>query len=202
MQKNKKWKELLFSKLLMEKNTSHKIAYIAVLAAFNVAVNVFSLPLGFVQFSFTLFLASLTGILIGPIFGFTAAFLGDTLGYFIGGGSVGAFTPWIGLSMGVAAVISALIVNGLRITLIVNDVQIKGVYIKLAVVCILTFFVCTYAISTTAGYYYWNGNGLNYWAFVWSRLPVQIFNNIGNSILLFIFVPILNRIKSLKINIT
>jgi predicted membrane protein len=199
MQENKKtnqsWKALLISKTLAKKSAGHKIAYIAVFVDLNVAVNAFSLPLGFVQFSLTLFMASLTGILIGPIFGFAACFLGDALGYFIGGGAVGGFTPWIGVSMGVAAVLAALIVGG---------VPIKGkggVYIKLAIVCLLTFIVCTYAIGTTAAYYLWNFKGLNYSAFVVARLSVQIWNNIGNSILLFICVPILNRIKPLKIHI-
>ena len=200
--KREKWKELIFSKTLAKKSIGHKIAYIAIFAALNVAVNTFSLPLGFVQFSFTLFMSSLTGILIGPIFGFAACFLGDTVGYFIGGGSVGMFTPWMGVSMGVAAVISALIVNGLRITLIINDMQIKGIYIKLAIVCLLTFVVCTYAIGTTAAFYLWNYKGLSYADFLGARMALQIWNNIGNSALLFIIIPILNRIKPLKIHIS
>lgn len=98
-EKKNKWREILFSKTLVEKGASHKIAYVAICVALNVIVNAAaSIPLGFVQFSLTLFVSALTGILIGPLFGFAACFLGDTLGFFISG--YGAWTPWMGMSMG------------------------------------------------------------------------------------------------------
>ena len=186
--------KLLFSDLLVDKKPSRVIAYMAILAALNVAVNTFSLPLGFVQFSFTLFLAALTGILIGPVFGFVTCVLGDALGYFLGG-APGSFSPWIGLSMGVAAVIAALIFNGIPLK------NKWGTYIKLTIICLLTFVVCTYAIGTTSAYYLWNFKGLSYPAFARARLSVQIWNNVGNSILLFVAVPALSRIKPLKMQI-
>ena len=185
---------LLFSELLMGKKPSHVIAYMAVLVALNVAVNTFSLPLGFVQFSFTLFLAALTGILIGPIFGFVTCVLGDAVGYFLSG-APGSFSPWTGLSMGVAAVIAALIFNGIPLK------NKWGTYIKVTLISLLTFVVCTHLIGTTSAYYLWNFKGLSYPAFVRARLSVQIWNNVGNSILLFVAVPALSRIKPLKIQI-
>ena len=189
-----KWKKFLFSEVLIQKNASHKIAYIAVLAALNVVVNAVGvISLGFVQFSLTLFMSSLTGIILGPLFGFGACFLGDTLGYFIGGGSGGGWTPWVGISMGVAAVIAAVIVNG---------IPRKGkvwLYVKLLIVCVLSLVVCTYAINTTAGYYYWNTKGLGYKEFVLARMSFQIWNNVINSVLLFVAVPHLRRIKPLRI---
>ena len=188
------WKKFLFSETLEGKNASHKIAYIAVFAAINVAVNAIgTIPLGFVQFSLTLFISALTGMIIGPIFGFAACFLGDTLGYMIGSGGANGWTPWVGLSMGVAAIIAAVIFNGI-------PMKFKGAsYVKLGAICVATLLICTYAINTTAAYYLWNFKGLGYTEFLWARMSLQIWNNLINSVLLFVAVPALSRIKALKI---
>lgn len=191
-----KFRKFLFSELLIGKNTTHKIAYIAIFVALNVVVNtVGSIPLGFVQFSLTLFLSSLTGIMVGPLFGFSICFIGDTLGYFIGGGGGGSWTPWVGISMGIAAVLSATIIH---------LIPFKGknwLYLKLFLICVATFFICTYAIGTPVAYYYWNMRGLGYKEFVIARISVQVWNNLINSLLLFVSVPLLNRIKPLQINL-
>lgn len=188
------WKKFIFSATLEDKNASHKIAYIAGFVAINVVINAIgSIPLGFVQFSLTLFISALTGIIIGPLFGFTACFLGDTLGYMIGSGGANGWTPWVGISMGVAAIIAAVIFNGL-------PMKFKGaIYVKLGLICVATLLICTYAINTTAAYYLWNFKGLGYTEFLWARMSLQIWNNLFNSALLFIAVPALSRVKALKI---
>ena len=175
---------------------AYKIAYIAMFVALNAVVNAIgTISLGFVQFSLTLFVSALTGILIGPLFGFGACFLGDTLGYFVGNGGANGWTPWVGLSMGVAAVLAAVLVNAL-------SMKFKGaIYVKLGLVCVLTFLVCTYAINTTAAYYLWNSKGLDYTTFLWARMSLQIWNNLINSVLLFVAVPALSKIKALKLEI-
>ncbi len=188
------WKKFLFSAILEDKNASHKIAYIAGFVALNVVINAIgTIPLGIVQFSLTLFVSALTGIIIGPLFGFTACFLGDTLGYMIGSGGANGWTPWVGISMGIAAVLSAVIFNGI-------PMKFKGaIYVKIGLICVLTLLVCTYAINTTAAYYLWNAEGLKYTEFLWARMSLQIWNNIINSALLFIALPALSRVKALKI---
>lgn len=190
------WKRVLFSELLVGKNTSHKIAYIGILVALNIVVNaVASIPLGYVQFSLSIFTSALTGLLIGPLFGFTACFLGDTLGFFISVGSANGWTPWVGLSTGMFAVIFALCVNGIAIY------EKDALIVKLIVASVLGFLVCTFAISTTAGYFLWNSKGVPYWDFAFSRLIIQIWNNLANYALLFAVIPLLNHIKPLKIRI-
>ena len=75
-------KRLLLSPTLAEKNKSHKIAYIAVMTAFIVVANMFfEFKLAETQFSFTLVISALTGMIIGPLFGFAACFLGDLVGF-------------------------------------------------------------------------------------------------------------------------
>ena len=52
---------------LADKKRSAKIAYVAIFVALNIVVNaVTSIPLGIVQFSFTILVTSLTGIILGP----------------------------------------------------------------------------------------------------------------------------------------
>jgi len=193
-EKTKFWRRLLLSETLADKNKSHKIAYIAVFVAFNVAVNAIgSIPLGFMQLSLTMFISVLTGIILGPIFGFSACFLGDTVGFFINSGGY-LWTPWVGLSMGLAAVIGALVMNGIRW-------RFEGAWcVKLALVCLLTFLICTFAINTTAGYFLWNSGGWSYWKFVGIRLSGQVWVNILNYVLLFIALPVLTKV-GLKVKI-
>lgn len=191
------WKALLLSRTLVNKNLSHQIAYIALFAAFNVVMNALgSVPLGYIQFSLTLFSACLTGIIIGPLFGFVSSFVGDALGFFISPVGTNGFSPWVGISVGVASILAALIVNGIVLKMR------GGLFLKLLGVCISVFLVCTVAINTTAGYFLWNSDGLNFWAFLGARLSLQVWNNVLNSVLLFLAVPALNRIKPLHMNIS
>lgn len=194
--KEKAWKKFLFSELMLQKNTTHKIAFLGVLVALNIVANAIgTISLGIVQYSMTLFVVALTGIIVGPLFGFGVCVLGDTLGYFIGNGGANGWTPWIGLSMGVAAVLSALIINGI-------PSKKKGwIYVKLLILCVATFLICTYAINTTAAYYLWNSKGLPYKEFVFARMSLQIWNNVINGVLLFVAVPYLSKIKILGIKL-
>ena len=194
--KEKAWKKFLFSELMLQKNTTHKIAFLGVLVALNIVANAIgTISLGIVQYSMTLFVVALTGIIVGPLFGFGVCVLGDTLGYFIGNGGANGWTPWIGLSMGVAAVLSALIINGIPF-------KKKGwIYVKLLILCVATFLICTYAINTTAAYYLWNSKGLPYKEFVFARMSLQIWNNVINGVLLFVAVPYLSKIKILGIKL-
>lgn len=199
MQENKKtsakWKELLFSKTLSKKNTSHKIAYIAVITAFVVIANMFfEFKFADTQFSLTIVVSALSGIIIGPIFGFAACFLGDLVGFLYNSAGY-MYMPWIGLSMGLTALIAGFVVNGI-------SCKRKGsLYIKLGVICISTFLLCTVAINTTAFWILYAK--VDYWTYLISRLFVQgqIWNSLFNFVLLFIIIPALNRIKPLKIHV-
>ena len=199
MQENKKtsakWKELLFSKTLSKKNTSHKIAYIAVITAFVVIANMFfEFKFADTQFSLTIVVSALSGILIGPIFGFAACFLGDLVGFLYNSAGY-MYMPWIGLSMGLTALIAGFVVNG------ISCKWKGGLYIKLGVICISTFLLCTVAINTTAFWILYAK--VDYWTYLISRLFVQgqIWNSLFNFVLLFIIIPALNRIKPLKIHV-
>ena len=199
MQKTKEVKRLWLFGAAGGKRKSYVIAYIGVMTALNVVVNaVASIPLGFTQFSLTIFTSVLTGILIGPLYGFAACMIGDTLGYMIANTGANGWTPWIGLATAMMALIGGLVFNGL-------GWKGKGVWaLKLLLVCAVTFLVSTVAINTTAMYWMWYRETFDsWWIFLITRLFLQgqIFNSLLNYALLFFTLPALARVKSLKINI-
>ena len=191
------WRSLLFSKLLENKGKAHKIAYIAVMTAVCVVANMFfEFKLADTQFSFTIVISALTGILIGPLFGFAACFLGDLVGFLYHSAGF-AYMPWIGVSMGMTALLAGLIVNGLP-----GNGKAWFLYVKLALVCLSSFLLCTVAINTTA-FWLLYASEIEYSTYLISRLFVQgqIWNSLVNFALLFLAVPTLIRIKSLKLHI-
>ncbi len=190
--KGQKWRNFLFSPTLANQNASHRIAYIAVVTAMLVVCNMFfEFKLAETQFSFTMLFSALAGIVIGPLFGFCACFLGDLVGFLYNSAGF-AYLPWIGISMGLTAAFSGVIIGG----------SVKkgwGLYIKIAIVCLLTFAVCTVAINTTAFWILYSKT--DFWTYFVARIFVQgqIWNTLVNSALLFITVPILGKIKPLKV---
>ena len=192
----KGWEKLLLSETMAGKSDSHRIAYIAVFTAFCVVSNMFfEFKLAETQFSLTLFLSALTGIVIGPIFGFVACFLGDLVGFLYHSAGF-AYMPWVGLSVGLTAMIAGLIVNG------IPSEKAWFLYVKLALVCLLSLTICTVLINTTAFWLLYSK--VDYMTYLVSRLFVQgqIWNCLVNYALLFISVPALAKIKPLKIKIS
>lgn len=190
-----KWKRLLFSKTLAGKNRSHKIAYIAVMTAFVVVANMFfEFKFADTQFSLTLVVSALAGLVIGPLFGFVACFLGDLVGFLYNSAGF-AYMPWIGISMGVVALIAGLIVG--------VPLKCRGaLWLKLALVSAASFLVCTVAINTTAFWLLYAKN-VPYFTYLFTRIFVQgqIWNSLFNYALLFIVVPALGKVKPLKLQI-
>jgi ECF transporter S component (folate family) len=208
------WKRILFSEVILSKSHAQKIAYVGLMTAICIVSNMFlEFKMFDVQFSVTIFASVLTGILIGPLLGFTAAFLGDLIGFFYNSWGM-VYMPWVGLSVATMALISGLVMNGIPL-------KFKGAgYVKLAIVCVLALMFCTIGINTTGLYYYYVGigafsekamdymtnvlgTGATYWGYTLFRLFIsgQIYNNLFNYALLFLAVPLLNAAKPLKIHI-
>ena len=192
-QQREKWRKILLSPTLAGKTLSKRLAYIAVVTALVVVCNMFfEFKLAETQFSFTIVVSTVAGIVIGPIFGFVACFLGDLVGFLYHSAGF-AYLPWIGVSMGMTALLAGFIVGGVPVK--------KGwlLYVKLAIVSLLTFLVCTVAINTTAFWLLYSK--VDYWTYFVSRIFVQgqIWNSLFNAALLFIVVPALKSVKPLKI---
>ena len=193
-QKTNVCKRFFFPSTMEDKNTSHKIAYIALFTAFSVVANMFfEFKMADTQFSLTIAVSILIGVMIGPLFGFCACFLGDLLGFLYNSGGF-AYLPWIGISMGLCAFIGGIVMR----------IPVKRKYfwtLKLFAVCLLTFCLCTVAINTTAFWLLYSK--APYTTYLFSRMIVQgqIWNSLFNYAVLFICLPILAQIKVLKINL-
>ena len=205
------WKRVLFSKVILEKSTAQKIAYIGVMTALCIAVNFFEIKFADVQFSFTIFASVLTGMLIGPIFGFVATFLGDAIGFLASPGGY-IYMPWVGLSVACMALIAGLVMA--------IPLKFRGSgYVKLAVTCVLSLLVCSVGINTTGMYFYYTRVGFSsksldfiseyfggvniFFTYALVRLFFlgQLWNNLFNYALLFVALPLLGAAKPLKLDL-
>lgn len=203
------FKRLLFSPLLAEKSAAQRVAYIAVLAALCIVTNTFEIKFATVQFSFTIVSSVLAGMMIGPLFGAAAVFLGDGVGYLIN--SMGyPYYWWVALSCAMMAVIAGLIM--------LIPMRFKGsIFVRLALISILTLLVCSVLINSTGMYYiglkiYMDkgvkaaieerfGGRNTFFIYLAIRFFIlgQIWNSLANYALLFALVPALKAIKPLKL---
>ena len=185
-----KW---LFSETLLKLSPTKRIAYIAVMTALSVVANMFfEVKFMQTQFSFTIVVCAVTGLLLGPLAGFGACFLGDLVGFLYNSGGY-LYYPWMGIALGLIAVIFSLCLR----------LPFEGkLPLKLAIASLLTFLICTVGINTTA-FYFLYAKGTTYFSYLGRRLLVegQIWNSLVNYALLFFLVPILASIKPLKIKL-
>ena len=186
----KKVKKILFSEVLVDATTTQKIAIIAIMTALCVVENMLEFfKFADTQFSLTILFSAFAGYLIGPIFGGVASFLGDLVGFLYNSGGQ-PYYPWIGITMAVIAIISGLILNGIE-----NKSKVS-IFIKTAIVSILTFLIGTVGINTTAFWLVFGGE-TPYFVYLFTRLFAkwQILNSIINYALLFIALPTFIKIK-------
>ena len=184
------WKRLLFSRTLQEKNKSHKVAYIALMTALTVVINALEIKLGGIQFSLTIFIAAFSGLYLGALSGFCCCFLGDMIGFFIH--PFGEYSPWIGISTGLMAFIIALCV-------LPKNAK-KGLAAYLALGCVGIFLICTCGITTVYLNRVWYAS-MSYRECLIMRLFVQgqVWNSVGNSLLTVVGLPLLVKVKPLRI---
>ena len=188
---NKWLSSLMFSRMLEEKNAAKKIAYIALMTAFCVVANMLEIKLGSVQFSLTILISGLTGMVIGGGAGFCACFLGDLIGFFLH--PFGEYSPFIGISTGLMALFIGW-------AFYLFEQPQKGIYLKLGVACLLIFIVCTCGITTLYLNLAWK-KSMTFWEYLPFRLFVegQIYNSLVNSALVVLGLPALSKLKILKI---
>ena len=182
--------KMFYSQTLYNKSATQKITYVGLTTAFIVIANMFfEFKFLEVQFSLTLAVCALAGIIMGAGFGFVAAFLGDLVGFLYNSAGM-IYMPWVGISMGMVALISGIIING------ISNEKIS-IYFKIAIISILTFVICTIAINTTAFWIFYSSGKTGYFEYLFTRLFIkgQIINSLVNYSILFIAVPALKNIK-------
>ena len=121
-------------------NTTLLIVTMAMMLAIGVVLNIvaFSLPgFGGVA-SFVYSFMYLCGILFGPLFGFAVAFLADLFGYMLA--PAGVYSPFIGISNGVTAMIVALVFK-LRFS---NKFYKDTLLIVFVLICMVTIMSAYY----------------------------------------------------------
>lgn len=185
-------RSVCFSKTLLEKNHSHKVAHIALVTALSVVINALEIKLGGVQFSLTILTAVFAGFYLGAISGFAACFLGDLFGFLLH--PLGEYSPWIGISTGLMALFVGLFV------LLPNAKKYLPIYVALSCVCIFVF--CTCGITTAYLNLVWY-KSMSFWECLSMRLFVQgqVFNSLANSILAVVLLPLTLKIKPLNIKL-
>ena len=201
---------LLFSRVLRQKNKSHKIAYIAVTTAFVVAANMLEIKFLDNQFSFTILIAMLSGCILGAGAGFAACVLGDFIGFLLHPAYI--YMPWVGLSVGTFALITGGILE-----MPWGKMEKGERWVKLLLACFVSFFICTICINSTGFYFYnkaigfstavveyaaerFGGEGVTFFVYCAYRLIFkgQIWNSLLNYVLLLLVMPLLGRIKAFR----
>ena len=204
-----KWKRFLYSDLMIGLSSARQLSYIAVMTALCIAVNFFEIKFADTQFSFTVFTSILTGMILGPAYGFIAVFLGDAIGFLVNSGGF-LYMPWVGLSVAMMGFIAGCVMK--------LPFRFRGsIYVKLTIICLLSLLVCSVGINTTGMYFYYKSVGFTsksldyiseyfggvnlYWTYALVRLVFmgQLLNSAVNFALLFVAVPVLKAVKPLKL---
>ncbi len=189
---SKFWQKFTFCPILNDVPKSKRIAYLGLATAFSVIANTFfEIKLGAVQFSFTIAVCALLGVLMGAGYGFVACFVGDAIGFFLH--PFGAYLPWVGLSNGMIAIFAGLLLTG-------KNLQKGGSrYAITAFFCLLSFAVCTVGITNTAFFFLYS-HGVSYGTYFVSRFFVQgqIWSCLVNYLLIFAFPTFLKKLPFLS----
>ena len=180
-----------FSDAIAEMSQSKRIAYVAVVTALSIVINMFvRIPLGDNQISLKIFVSILSGTLLGGGSGFAVCMLSDFLGWLVNPG--GAYMPWIGLSAGLLALFAGILMNNFRTGSLVVF------YIKCFLICLFSLTVCTTFINTTALYVMYSSKDVPYIDYVFIRLAGQAVNSVVNYLLVFAVFPVLSQSAPLR----
>ena len=186
------WRKFIFCPLADGKSKAKKVAYLGLATAFSVIANTFfELKLGAVQFSFTIAVCALLGVLMGAGYGFVACFVGDAIGFYLH--PFGAYLPWVGLSNGMIAVLAGLLLKG------ENFKKGGGRYALIALFCLSSFALCTVGITNTAFFFLYS-KGVSYGTYFVSRFFIQgqIWSCLLNYALIFAFPIFLKKLPFLS----
>ncbi len=115
---------------------TQKSAYMAMLSALCVAVNIFQIPTPMVQLSLVSTVACIAGVLLGPVEGFIVAFIGDLLAGIIA--PLGVYSPIIGIGTSLFGLVPGVVFA-----------FFKGKdYVKLIISFSITFVLSTFLLNT------------------------------------------------------
>lgn len=176
-------------------NKTLKLTSVAMLTAFAVLANMFTIPLtpNFSRvISFTIVVSFIAGIYLGPVSGLTVGFLGDLIAHFINPMGGMGYNWFIGLSCALTGLVAGLVFK-LKLHRL----------IKLVIALVLSFVICTTLLNNFG---LWlqiivgvkpSPSGLfqfftmdktdirkTFWAFTTARTPVALLNVAINGVIL------------------
>jgi hypothetical protein len=104
--------------------------------------------------------------------------------------------PWVGIALAVTAFLSGVIVGGINL-------KFKGaLLVKITILSVLSFLICTVGINTTAFWLLYASHKTSYFAYLIARIFVggQIYNCLVNYALLYLIIPIIAKLKIVSFN--
>ena len=138
---------LFFSEIFRNSSRAKKIASIAVFAALSVMTNMFlEVKIFDLQFSLTIFVSTIIGVILGPIAGFITCVFGDFIGYVSNSWGL-IYMPWVGISTGLFAFLAGIILGGVFNAK--EEITYGKMFARLAVFAAVSFVVCTIAVNST-----------------------------------------------------
>jgi ECF transporter S component (folate family) len=183
----------LISPVFKKMPVSHKIAYISVMAALSVIVNMYSVDIagGLIKLSFVGVVCVISGALFGPVFGFAIGFLGDFISFLVIASGY-AYSPLIGVSNGMYAAIAGLVFIFFK-----N----RGLLIKVLISSISAYFVCTLLI-TSLGIFILFGSKYTFWIYILRRIIFQTPVTIINAIVMYLLLKSMSSVKFFKFSVS
>lgn len=177
--------------------STKKVTTFALFVALCALANIFDIELSVSEkLSLVLTVCLISGFINGMVGGFLTGFLGDAVGFLIKP-SGNAYTPFIGIGMGFAGLIPALVtfiykkVSGKKIT------EISALIIT-AISSVLVFFSVTCGLNTFVIWKTYISGKKTYKVYLLSRIATQLPNSATNAILSCFLNCLLVRIPYFK----
>ena len=183
-------------------SAAKKTAFVGIFVALSVVVIMFSIDVSAsLKISFNYFLCFFIGVICGPVIGFAISFLGDLLAFLLPM-SGGVYWFPTGICTGLLAFIPGIIFSTVHF-------KFRGaVYVKTTIAIVLMYILITSGLGALSNYLYvkyviYAGKEYNtfFFAYLGGKILFSTIVSAINYALVFLFLPVINSIKSLHINI-
>ena len=197
-----KIKGILFPNVFLSMSAAKKMAFIGIFVALSVVVNMFPIDVSAsLKISFNYFFCFFCGVIFGPVIGFAISFLGDLLAFLLPM-SGGMYWFPTGICTGLLAFIPGIIFSTIHFKFR------GGVFVKAAIAIVLMYILITCGLGALSNYLYvkyviYAGKEYNtlFFTYLGGKILFSTIVSAVNYALVFLFIPILNSIKSLNLNI-
>lgn len=177
--------------------STKKVTLFAVFVALCALANIFDIELSVSEkLSLVLTVCLISGFINGMVGGFLTGFLGDAVGFLIKP-SGNAYTPFIGIGMGFAGLIPAIIIFVYKKVTHKKITEISALIIT-AISSVLVYVFVTCGINTFVIWKMYIAGKKTYKAYLISRMITQLPNSVANAFLSCFLNCLLVRIPYFK----